>query len=111
MRYFNQKVFVNDKEAYKRFLKKSRGLEQITQYSTPKFEYPTALDRANFETISHVWTTGDKFHKLAGQYYSDPKLWWVIAFYNQKPTEFHVKLGDIVFIPVPLETVLFYIGY
>jgi len=31
--------------------------------------------------------------------------------YNQKPTEFHLKLGDVVYIPTPLETVLFYVGY
>ena len=49
--------------------------------------------------------------KLASKYYDDPTMWWVIAFYNQKPTEFHLKLGDLVYIPVPLETVLFYIGY
>ena len=111
MRYFNQRVFLNDKEAYQRYLKKTRGMRQITQYGTPKFRYPSVLDRGNFESVNHIWGTGDKFYKLAAKYYDDPSMWWVIAFYNQKPTEFHLKLGDLLYIPIPLETVLFYIGY
>jgi nucleoid-associated protein YgaU len=66
---------------------------------------------SNFNTIGHVWTSSDKFYNLAAEYYSDPEMWWVIAFYNQKPTEFHLSPGDIVYIPTPLETVLYYIGY
>ncbi len=111
MRYFNQKVYVNDREAYKRFLKKSRGMNNITQYGTPKFKYPDLNARSSFQTVKHIWATGDRFHKLASTHYGDPEMWWVIAFYNQKPTEFHLQLGDVVYIPVPLETVLFYIGY
>ena len=111
MRYNNQNVFVNSKEAYERYLKKTRGMKEITQFNTPKFKYPTNVDRAQFNSIKHIWTTGDRYFKLASKYYSDPTMWWVIAFYNQKPTEFHAKLGDIIYIPVPLESVLYHIGY
>ena len=111
MRYHNQRVFLNDKLAYERFLKKTRGMNNITQYNTPKFKYPGRNDRENFDTVSHVWGTGDRFFKLADRYYDNPEMWWVIAFYNQRPTEVHVKLGDVLYKPVPLETVLFYIGY
>jgi nucleoid-associated protein YgaU len=110
MRYKNQNTFVNAREAYKRYLKK-RGLDKIKQYDTPTFKHPTAEEIKNFNRINHVWKTGDRFFKLADEYYNDPALWWVIALYNQRPTEFHVKLGDVIFIPVPLESVLFYIGY
>ncbi len=68
-------------------------------------------DTKKFETISHIWGVGDRYFKLANRYYGDPELWWVIAFFNQKPTEFDIKAGDIIFIPTPLETVLFHIGY
>jgi len=111
VRYKNQEVFTNIDEAYKRYLKKTRGMSQIRQYNTPVFKHPTLEDTKNFSTISHVWTTGDRYFKLADEYYDDASLWWVIALYNQKPTEMHVSLGDIIYIPVPLETVLFYIGY
>ena len=111
MRYINQRVFVNDSEAYVRYLK-DRGLKQIKQYSTPKMFYPNDVNSAaNFEALKHIWGTGDKYYKLADEFYQDPTMWWVIAFYIQKPTEFLIKLGDVIFIPVPLESILFSIGY
>jgi len=110
MRYLNQKIFTNAKAAYKRFLKK-RGIDLINQYNTPKFKFPTAQESTNFNTINHIWGLGDRYFKLANEYYNDPELWWVIAFYNQKPTEFHIQPGETIYIPVPLETVLFYMGY
>ncbi len=110
MRYKNQEVFINDKGAYRRYLKK-RGMEHIKQFDTPAFKHPSVRDMQNFDTINHIWGTGDRYFKLAERYYNDPTMWWVIALYNQKPTEFHLKLGDVLFIPVPLESVLFYLGY
>ena len=111
MRYKNQRVFINDTESYKKYLKK-RGLKQIKQYNTPKMFYPTDVQsRQGFTTVEYIWGTGDKYFKLADEYYGDPTMWWVIAFYNQKPTESHVKLGDVMFIPVPLESILYSIGY
>ena len=41
MRYKNQEIFVNDDEQYKVYLKKTRGLKQIKQFSTPKLKHPT----------------------------------------------------------------------
>ena len=111
MRYKNQTVFTNVAEAYRRYLQKTRGIDQINQFNTPIFRHPTSQDLKNFKRISHIWQTGDRYFKLADEYYSDPEMWWVIALYNQKPTEFHVDLGDIIYVPVPLEAVMFYIGY
>ena len=110
MRYRNQNIFVNANEAYKKYLKK-RGMKQIKQFSTPKFKHPDAGEIRNLNVVNHIWGTGDRFYKLAAEYYSDPTMWWVIALYNQKPTEFHLNLGDTLYIPVPLESVLFHIGY
>lgn len=111
MRYKNQRVYRNANEAYKRYLKQTRGMDSIRQYNTPKFKHPSAGETSNFNTVSHIWRTGDRLYKLADEYYNDAEMWWVIALYNQKPTEFHYKLGDVLYIPVPLESVLFYIGY
>jgi len=111
MRYKNQRVFINDIDTYKRYLKK-RGMSHIKQYNTPKMFYPTDLQATqNFSTINHIWGTGDRYFKLADEYYSDATMWWVIAFYNQKPTESHVKLGDVIYIPTPLESILYSIGH
>ena len=111
MRFKNQRIFRNDRKSYKQYLKKTRGLEMIRQFNTPKFKHPSVQEMGNFNTIKHIWGTGDRLYKLAYEYYNDSEMWWVIALYNQKPTEFHYKLGDVLYIPVPLESVLFYIGY
>jgi nucleoid-associated protein YgaU len=110
MRYYKQEIIFNDTTQYKKYLK-PRGLKYINHYETPKFDYPSAGEIRNFKTEQHVWSTGDRFFKLAHQYYDDSTKWWVIAFFNQKPTEFHVKLGQTIFIPYPLEAVLFHMGY
>ncbi len=111
MRYKNQEVFTNIDEAYQRYLKKTRGMKEIRQYNTPTFKHPSTEDSRKFTVINHIWSVGDRYFKLAEEYYNDPTMWWVIALYNQKPTEFQFKLGDVVYIPTPLETVLFYVGY
>tara|TARA_R100000008_G_C3562933_1_gene157350 strand:- start:628 stop:963 length:336 start_codon:yes stop_codon:yes gene_type:complete len=111
MRYKNQNIFTNVREAYRRYLEKTRGTKSIQQYDTPKFRHPSVEDTKNFNVINHIWGTGDRYFKLAHKYYDEPTMWWVIALYNQKPTEFDLKLGDVVYVPVPLESVLFYIGY
>ena len=110
MRYYNQKIFSNEDPAYKKYLK-NRGMNKIIQYDTPKFVHPTAEDAANFSTVNHIWKTGDRFFKLAHKYYEDATKWWVIALYNQKPTEFEVSLGETVYVPVPLDVVMYYMGY
>ena len=111
MKYKNQEIFINEDEQYKTYLKKTRGLKEIKQFNTPRLKHPDTGEASNFSTIKHIWGTGDRYFKLADEYYGDPELWWVIAHYNQKPTEFHAKLGDVIYIPTPLETVLYYMGY
>ena len=110
MRYYNQSVYENENDAYRRYLKK-RGMKSIRQFDTPKFKHPTAEDMQNFQRIPHVWTSADRYYRLAHEYYGDSTKWWVIALFNQKPTEFHVKLGETVFIPTPLDSALYYMVY
>ena len=57
----------------------------------------------------HIWKTGDRYYKLAAAYYGRPQLWWVIALYNQKPTEGHLKIGDVIKIPTSLDLLLYYL--
>ena len=44
--------------------------------------------------------------KLAHQFYGDFKQWWVIAGFNKKPTESHVKMGDTIRIPKDISEAL-----
>ena len=88
-----------------------RGVKHITHYKTPRWPPLTVDVRTNFVTSKHVWRLGDRYWKLASQYYGDPKLWWAIAWYNQRPTEAGISQGDVVLIPNPIERVVSYFEY
>ena len=104
-RYSGRGLYDNTKSLYKQQLK-ARNLKHITHYGTPKIKDLTVKEISTLEIINVTWKTGDKLYKLAERYYNDPKLWWVIAQFNKKPTDFHFSLGDVVYIPLPLEKVL-----
>ncbi len=84
----------------------SRDVKFIRHFNTPQSTYPNITQMAQLKKIQHVWKTGDRYYKLAAQYYPAPEYWWVIAQFNKKPTESDVSPGDLIYIPLPLETVL-----
>ena len=57
-------------------------------------------------TNGYIWGVGDRYFKLAHRFYGDSKLWWVIAWFNKKPTESHVDVGDLILIPTDLDQIL-----
>lgn len=106
-RYQKRDKITNIDKLYREHFKR-REINYINQYSKPKFDYN--LEQINFETVEHVWAFGDRLSKLAELFYSDPTLWWIIAFVNQKPTEHHFKEGDIILIPTSAKEVLEFMG-
>jgi nucleoid-associated protein YgaU len=109
-RYDNRKTGINDDEKYENKFEK-RNTVSIQQFLTPKLKHPTVDQIANLTTVEVVWIEGDRYWKLASQYYNDPKMWWVIAWFNKAPTEQHLSIGDMVVIPLPLTKILDYFGY
>jgi nucleoid-associated protein YgaU len=106
-RYNNRDVdFLRD-DLYRDTLD-DRDVKQIPYFKTARISSVEARLRSTLRRIDHVWTTGDRYYKLAEKHYGNPKLWWVIAWYNTRPTEAHVKVGDLIKIPLPLERVMFY---
>lgn len=83
-----------------------RQVPFIRQYGTDRMSYPTIPQIQTFSNVTHIWKVGDKFYKLAIKYYRDPQYWWIIALYNKTPTEAHIKIGEAISIPLPLEKVL-----
>lgn len=104
-RYDNREVALNQTEQY-RELFNDRGREKIRQYFTPELHHPTAEETARLEIVAVEWKLGSAYYKLADAHYGDPTKWWVIAWFNQKPTDAHVKMGDLVEVPKPLNEVL-----
>mgnify|MGYP003126849190 CR=1 FL=1 len=104
-RYDDRKIFKNSNPLYKKVLKE-RGVTYIRHFNTPQTSHPTISQIQELNNVQHIWKTGDRFYKLAAQYYSAPQYWWLIAQYNKRPTEAHLQPGDVLYIPLPLQTVL-----
>ena len=104
-RYFNRDLIINESPKYSHLLHQ-RGVPFIEQFDTANLTYPTSDEMLTIDSIGHIWSIGDRFYKLADSYYNDPRLWWVIAWWNKMPTEAHVEMGWIVDIPMPLEAAL-----
>tara|TARA_R100000388_G_scaffold24217_1_gene18507 strand:+ start:7373 stop:7711 length:339 start_codon:yes stop_codon:yes gene_type:complete len=108
-RYDRVQKFVNKDKIYKNIFK-NRGVSQIQQFGTRSLRYPSTSQISQLDIIAHQWSYGDHYYKLAFENYGDSTLWWVIAFFNQKPTETSFRFGSIVYIPHPIEKVLDYYG-
>jgi hypothetical protein len=104
-RYKSRRIVINDSEIYEEHFKK-RDVRYINQFKTPRLKHLTAAQRTGLTRIKHVWKLGDRYWKLAAEHYGNPKYWWVIAWYNQRPTENMLNLGNTIIIPKPLEVVL-----
>ena len=98
-RYNGRGIFANDEMSYQESLFDKRDIEQMVQYETARFYYPTVAERRNISTTIMVWDSTSKLYNLAHKYYGNSSLWWLIAWYNQKPTEAHFSVGDIVYVP------------
>tara|TARA_Y100001963_G_C6762167_1_gene440098 strand:- start:885 stop:1229 length:345 start_codon:yes stop_codon:yes gene_type:complete len=109
-RNINRDILLNNDRSYKSFFDK-RDINMIEHYDTPILYYPEEDEIDEFEIVRVVWKVGDRFSKLAHEHYGNAKMWWVIAWYNKKPTDSDVNYGDIVEIPFPLRDVLSAYGY
>lgn len=107
-RYDNREIGINKTDLYAGLMDE-RNLKQIRQYFTGRLRFPTPSEIKRLQMVSHTWTTGDRYYKLAAKYYNNSKLWWIIAWFNAKPTEGHLRLGDVIQIPLPLDKVLKYL--
>lgn len=104
-RYFDRTTLTNQHIMYRKKLKK-RGVSKIEQYATPEFATIEQEDLDAIEVYEYVWKLGDQFWRLAEAFYGSPEDWWMIAKFNRKPTEAHVKVGEIIKIPVDIAELL-----
>ena len=102
-KYISRKTYVNDLDAYKEMIE-DRGVTNIEHFLTFILNNPNYSN--GYVTYEHVWKKGDKLYKLASRFYGNVKYWWVIALYNNKPTDAHYRVGDIVEIPISPEEVI-----
>ena len=96
-RYAGAPEFINSSQVYREIFE-DRGVSQIKQYGTRNLIYPTKRQIDQLDVVAHRWV------------YGDSSMWWVIAFFNQTPTESHLRFGSVVYVPHPIERVLGFYG-
>ena len=101
-RYNKNQTAYNDLLMYKSTLDK-RGVKRIEQYRTPQLK---DFDLSGIDYVFHSWGVGDMFWKLSVDFYGSPKYWYVIARFNNKPTEASLKIGEEIKIPLDLSIAL-----
>ena len=102
-RYTRQKA-INDDEMYQQMFE-DRGIKNgITQYRLRTFS--TNINRVRITTEPHTWSMGDRFYKLSYKYYNTYEYWWVIALYNNKPSEASCEYGDVLGSPFNVNEVI-----
>lgn len=109
-RYKNTGTVFNDTEEHAETIGR-RGLGFLRHHRSMKLKEITPEDSQRLVHKYHVWKQSDRFWKLSNKYYGDPGYWWVIARYNEQPTESHLDNGDTIVIPFPLQVTLRVMGY
>ena len=109
-RFVGRGKVINRLEMYREQIE-ARNVRAITHYASPTMIYPSVEQLQHVRQVKHVWKLGDRFYKLAEKYYKRKHYWWIIAWFNQTPTENHLVTGQLVRIPVPLDTVISYLRY
>ena len=80
-----------------------RFVDEVKIFSRQDLKEPSEEQLKQLTHIQRTVTMGDKMYKFSHEYYGSVDYWWVIAWYNRKPTDAHFYLGDDIFIPFPLE--------
>ena len=107
-RYKNRQIKFNNNELIQKILD-IKNIKGIRHYISPDIKMPTYLDKINIKTVPEIWKRGDRLSKYAEKYYTNAQLWWIIALYNNKPTDAHFKIGDIFYVPTDLNNLFQYV--
>lgn len=109
-RYASRDTVRLSKEDMFKQIKERRNLDSVSLFGTPKFERITDTMLENLSYESYTWSRGDRFYKLAHTFYGDAAYWWVIAMFNNSPTEHHIKIGEEIIIPLEMDSVASLMG-
>lgn len=107
-RYRTTPVMENNSPKYEEIFQE-KNISKIYHLTTKSFSDITK-DINLFEYTYHTWSANDKLTILAHNYYSDSRLWFLIALINKVPNDFSLNVGDNLIIAFPPEKVLSYYG-
>ena len=83
------------------------NVKEVTQTEALRLNDLTEDDLStNFTYVEKIIGQGDRMYKFAFDVYGDPDYWWIIAWFNNKPTDAHCKIGEVLYVPLPLSTAI-----
>jgi len=97
-RYKNRNIYNNTDDIYSSIIS-NRNVKILRHYNTLNIYRPSEDEYKNVNFIEHIWTIGDRYYKLSYKFYGNTRDWWIIALFNNRPTESHNKIGDVIKIP------------
>ena len=93
--------------------------EYLFENRDPKIIYKIAMremnalsneERKAINTREYTWRANDQYWKVAKRFYGDSRLWFIIAYYNKAPTDFHLQKGQNILVPMAPQVVLDKLG-
>lgn len=94
-KYYSNKKTINKTTPYE-ILLNERGLKFADLFTSG---IQMKIDYSSISYRKHVWSKGDNLFRLSNKYYGGKENWWIIAAFNQKPTDAHFNFGDVVLVP------------
>lgn len=96
MEYLNPRVYSN--------ASRYKNLRRILDERDKKIYHETWIQKIVDESNEDIFivvdeSNKDRLDKLASEYYSDPRFWWVIALANNIIDPFDISLGTRLRIP------------
>jgi len=104
-RYLNKRIFQANAIQSTKDLLETRGLTNARIIETALSTPLSVEERKQFSVRTVIWQRRTRLFKIAFELYGDSRLWWIIAWFNQKPTDADYSVGDRVLVPFPLEQI------
>ena len=104
-RYINKRRFEGSILPTSKDLLKTRNLTNAKLIETFLIKPLSEEEKKKYNIRTVIWQRNTRLFKLAFEFYGDSKLWWIIGWFNQKPTDAHYSVGDEVLIPFPLDEI------
>ena len=94
-RYDNRTIFYDQEALYEEVFE-ARNVTGIRHYDSATFRYPNSQELSALIKKQHIWKAGDRYFKLSIENYGSAQYWWLIALFNQKPTEANLVVEYLV---------------
>lgn len=108
IRYDKREIVYSPDVISEQSLRRRRGITDF--YSTAALKHPTQEDYNRIGSKRVIWKQTSRLTKIAQEHLGSYEYWWVIAWWNKKPTEAHFKHGDVVYVPNDLNLTLEVLG-